>query len=242
MRGHALQRECQFRRIFGGKDRTLQAMTIETPQDRHFLRGRARRTLHPLAVGHLQGEKVRGGLHKAQVKVRGAAGFDRCRGRLERVPDRTYRDVISSGGEPVLRETVLPLRVGADRNHDGRARALGADHDTFHVSFLRGGYGTGQRRRAAVLSHRRMAPCGEQSHEGRARHCAEGQSRKNISKSRGGRHQTLRGGTVADFIPIRRSCWPDQEYRDTWDGARGLNGASRPFGHSPLAGRELPPT
>ncbi len=37
-----------------------------------------------------------------------------CNSRLERVPDSTDRDVISTGGEPVLRKTVLPLRVGAD--------------------------------------------------------------------------------------------------------------------------------
>ena len=42
-----------------------------------------------------------------------------------------------TGGQPVLRKTVLSLRVGADRNHDGRARALGADHDAFHFSFFR---------------------------------------------------------------------------------------------------------
>jgi hypothetical protein len=62
MRGHALQRERHFRRIVLGKERTLQAMTIVTPQHGHFLPGRARRALHPLAVRHLKGENVRRGL------------------------------------------------------------------------------------------------------------------------------------------------------------------------------------
>ena len=137
MRAHALHRERHFRRIVLGKDRTLQAMTIETPQHGHFLRRGARRALHPLAVRHLQGENVRRGLRKVEVELRGAARFDRCRCRLEHVPDRAHGDVISAGGEPVLRKTVLPLRVGADRNHDGGARALGADYNAFHFSFLR---------------------------------------------------------------------------------------------------------
>ena len=157
MRAHALHRDRHFRRIVLGEERTLQAMTIETSQQCHFLRGRARRALHPLAVGHLQGENVRRGLRELEVELRGAARLYRCHCRLERVADGTHGDVISTGGEPVLRKTVLPLRVGADRNHDGRARALGADHDAFHFSFFRRGYGAGQRRRAVVLSHRRMA-------------------------------------------------------------------------------------
>ncbi len=137
MRRHALHDDRHFRCIFLGKDRTLQAVTIETSQQCHFLLVRARRALKPLAVGHLQGENIRRGLGEANVEFRGAAGLYRCRCRLERVADGTHGDVISTGREPVLRETVLPLRVGADRNHDGRARALGADHNAFHFSFLR---------------------------------------------------------------------------------------------------------
>jgi hypothetical protein len=110
-------------------------MTIETSQHGHFLPRRTRRALHPFAVGHLQGENVRRSLREAQIELRRARLYRSGR-RLERVPDRTDGDVIGTGGEPVLRKTVLPLRIGADRNHDGRARSLGADHNAFHFSFF----------------------------------------------------------------------------------------------------------
>ena len=157
VRRHALQRVRHFRRIFLREDRTLHAMTIETPQQSQFLLVRARRAQDPLAVRHLKGQNVRRGLREPKVELRGAGRSYRCLGRRERVPDGAHGDVVVTGGEPVFRKTVLPLRVGADRNHDGRAGALGADHNAFHLSFFARGHGAGQRRRAAVLRHRRIA-------------------------------------------------------------------------------------
>jgi hypothetical protein len=60
MRPHALHRDCHFLRIVLGKERTLQAMTIETFQQLHFLGGRAWRALHQLGVGQLQARALRG--------------------------------------------------------------------------------------------------------------------------------------------------------------------------------------
>src|SRR5262249_272048 len=114
--------------------------------------------LNPFAVGHLKGENVRRGLREPEIELRRATRLYRCGCPLERVPDGTDGNVISTGGEPVLRKTVLPLSVGAHRNHDGRARELGAHHNAFHFSFFRRGYDAGQRRWAVVLSHHRMAP------------------------------------------------------------------------------------
>src|SRR5262249_56165960 len=131
-----------------GKEGTLQAMTIETSQHCEFLPRRARRALKKLAVGHLKGENIRRGLRERKIELRGAARLYRCRCRLERAPDGTDGDVISPGGEPVLRKTVHPLSVGADRNHDGRARLLGADDHTFHLAFFRRSYTPGHSRPA----------------------------------------------------------------------------------------------
>src|SRR5258708_38062247 len=105
MRRHALHRNRHFRRIVLGKERALQAVTIETAQQGHFLPGRTGRALHPLAVGHLKGENVRRGLREPEVELRGAARLYRCRCRLERVPDGTDGDVISTWSEPVLGKT-----------------------------------------------------------------------------------------------------------------------------------------
>src|SRR5258708_29347237 len=113
MRGHALHGERHYRRFFLGKERTLQAVTIETPQHGHLLSGRAWRALNPLAVRHLKGENVRRGLREPEIELRRATRLYRCRCLLERVPAGTDGNVISTGGEPVLRKTVLPLRVGA---------------------------------------------------------------------------------------------------------------------------------
>ena len=155
---------------------------------------------NPLAVGQLEGQLVDRGLRESQVDLRGAARLDRGRRRLQRVADRAHRDVVCAGLEPVFRKTVLPLRVGADRNHDGRTRALGANHNAFHFSFVRRGHGAGERRRG--LSPRRMAGCYRQ--HTRARECGEGQSLKSISKSGGGHDGTLRwqrsGGLYANSI------------------------------------------
>src|SRR5215831_4282759 len=101
MRGHALHRERHLRRIFLGKERTLQAVAIETPQHGHLLSGRAWRALNPLAVRHLKGENVRRSLREPKVELRGAARFYRRRGRIERVPDGTDGDVINTGDEAV---------------------------------------------------------------------------------------------------------------------------------------------
>ena len=136
VRRHALHRVRHFRRIFLGEHRTLQAMTIETSQQPDFLLGRPRRAENPLAVGQLKGKHVRAGLREPEVELRRAARSYRCLGRRQRVADGAHGDVIVAGGEPVFWKTVLPLRVGADRNHDGRARALGADHNAFHLSFF----------------------------------------------------------------------------------------------------------
>src|ERR1700674_4330090 len=127
MRAHALHRERHFRRILLGEERTLQAVTIETPQQGHLLPGRTRRALHPLTVGHLKCENVRRGLREPEVELRGVARLYRCRYRLLVVLGGRDGDVISTWDEPVPGKTVLPLRVGADRNHDGGARPLGAD-------------------------------------------------------------------------------------------------------------------
>jgi hypothetical protein len=90
MRAHTLHRERHFRRILLGKERTLQAVAIETPQQGHFLPGCTRRTLHPLTVGHLKCQNVRRGLREPEVELRGAARLYRCRCRLECVSGGTY--------------------------------------------------------------------------------------------------------------------------------------------------------
>src|SRR6202521_1535987 len=111
MRAHALHRERHFRRILLGEERTLQAVTIETPQQGHLLPGRTRRALHPLTVGHLKCENVRRGLREPEVELRGVARLYRCRCRLECVPGGTDGDVISTGTSRARGKWYCPCAV-----------------------------------------------------------------------------------------------------------------------------------
>jgi len=154
--------------------------------------GGARRLCIHSEFGHLQGKNVRRGLGERKVELGGSARLDRCRRRLERIADGTNGDCRKRRERAGLAESCTALArlvLTETMMVDPGCLALtttpsifpSSVEDTVPVSAA-GPW---------LCAIAGWLPAIGKASRPALRHCAKGQSRKNVSKSRDGRHRIL---------------------------------------------------